>query len=138
MTISESIQKWLYDFGEIEIDEKIDTDLLKAQVNTYALAKAPTNIREEFIDGSSLNTEYYTFLTRRTTQFDGERVSNNQFLEKLTEWVEERNNEGILPKLDNKRVCDNIAISSGFYLFETEEENGVYSLTFEIIYRKEK
>ena len=95
MTVSESIQKWLYQFGEIEIDEKINTDLLNAQVNAYALTKAPTNIVEEFIDGSSINTEYYTFLTRRTTQFDGERVSNNQFLENLTEWVESRNNEGI-------------------------------------------
>lgn len=138
MTISESIIQWLSDFGEIKIDSVINTELLKAQPNAYAMIKTPTNIRQEFIDGSSVNTEYYTFLARKSSQFNAERINNNQFLENLTDWVENANMDGNLPKLDNKRFCDNIAISSGFYLFETEENESVYSLTFEIIYRKER
>lgn len=138
MTINESIIKWLYEYGQIEIDERIDTDLLQAKANAYAVSKTPTTIKEEFIDGSSSNTEYYTFFMRKKSQFELDRKGNNAFLEELTDWVEERNADGNIPKLDNNRFCESISISSGFYLFETEESESVYQLTFEIIYRKEK
>ena len=102
------------------------------------MSKTPTTIKEEFIDGSSVNTEYYTFFMRKKSQFELDRKGNNAFLEELTDWVEERNADGNIPKLDNNRFCESISISSGFYLFETEESESVYQLTFEIIYRKEK
>lgn len=137
MTVSRAIIQWLFQNDTIEIDEKINTDLLDAKATAYALSKTPSNIIEQFNDGSERRTEYYTFLTKRNSQLDNERISNDQFLENLQEWVWENNLNGNIPQLDNKRFCDNIAISSSYYLFEVETEESIYSLTLEIIYRKE-
>lgn len=137
MTISKAIIQWMYQNDTIEIDEKINTNLLDAKATAYALSKTPSNTVEQFNDGSEKRTEYYTLLTKRSSQLDIERVSNDQFLENLEEWVWEQNLNGNVPKLDNKRYCDNIAISSSYYLFENETEESIYSLTLEIQYRKE-
>lgn len=136
MTISKSIIQWLYNHN-IEI-ERIDTGILSASEVAYALSKEPTSVVEEFVDGSQLRTEYYTFLSRRPTQFDAERIDNDKFFEDLENLVDELNFEGDLPILDGNRYCENIAVSSSFYLFETKESESIYSLTFEITYRKER
>ncbi len=138
MTVAQAIKDWLYNFPKLDIDERISTELLPAEAVAYALSKSPNNIVEQFVDGSEKRTEYYTFFARQYTQIETERNSNDEFLEEFGEWVNERNFNGDLPILDNNRYCDNISVSSGFYLFETEENQGIYSFTIEIIYRKER
>lgn len=136
ITISESIIEWLYEHN-IEI-ERIDTGILPSKTLSYALAKVPTSVVETFIDGSQRRTEYYSFLARRPSQFDPERVSNDKFFEDLENQVDDLNFSGDLPELDRNRICEEISVSSSFYLYEASESESVYSLTFEIIYRKER
>ena len=137
MTISESIIQWLYTNGTIQIDERINTEKLDAEAVAYSLSKVPQSIVKAFIDGSQRRTEYYMFFVRQSTQIESERISNDKFLENLEEWVWKQNRNRNLPNLDGKRYCDSVGISSTFYLFDTAEEDGVYSLTIEITYRKE-
>lgn len=137
MTIPQAIKQWLYKNPSIEIDERIDTEILDSQAIAYALSKNPTNTKEVFVDGSELRTEYYTFFARQNSQLETERIDNDKFLEDLENWIFERNFEGDLPVLDNKRYCDSVEISQGYYLFENDENESVYSLTIQITYRKE-
>lgn len=135
MTVVEAIRKWL-NVNFVDVKE-IEIDMLPAGLNTLALMKSPTNQVEEYIDGSQKRTEYYTLYIRRESQFNDERIDNNAFFEDLENKVMEWNLDGNLPQLDNKRHCDNISISGTTYLFQSQENESIYSLTFEIIYRKE-
>lgn len=135
MTVVEAIKKWL-NVNNVSVKE-IEIDMLPAGINTLALMKSPTNQVEEFIDGSQKRTEYYTLYIRRESQFNDERIDNNAYFEDLENKVMQWNLEGNLPQLDNNRFCENISISGTTYLFQSQENESIYSLTFEIIYRKE-
>lgn len=135
MTVVEAIKKWL-NVNNVAVKE-IEIDMLPAGINTLALIKSPTNQVEEFIDGSQKRTEYYTLYIRRESQFNDERIDNNAYFEDLENKVMQWNLEGNLPQLDNNRFCENISISGTTYLFQSQENESIYSLTFEIIYRKE-
>lgn len=135
MTVVEAIKKWL-NVNNVAVKE-IEIDMLPAGINTLALMKSPTNQVEEFIDGSQKRTEYYTLYIRRESQFNDERIDNNAYFEDLEDKVMQWNLEGNLPQLDNNRFCENISISGTTYLFQSQENESIYSLTFEIIYRKE-
>ena len=137
MTISESIIQWLYTNGTIQIDERINTEKLDGSAVAYSLSKVPQNLVNKFIDGSERRTQYYMFFVRQSTQIESERISNDKFLENLEDWVWMQNKNRNFPILDNKRTCESIGVSSTYYLYETEEEEGVYSLTIQIVYRKE-
>lgn len=135
MTVVEAIKKWL-NVNNVAVKE-IEIDMLPDGINTLALIKSPTNQVEEFIDGSQKRTEYYTLYIRRESQFNDERIDNNAYFEDLENKVMQWNLEGNLPQLDNNRFCENISISGTTYLFQSQENESIYSLTFEIIYRKE-
>ncbi|MGJ0961664.1 hypothetical protein ACR75P_08260 [Faecalicoccus pleomorphus] len=135
MTVVEAIKKWL-NVNNVSVKE-IEIDMLPAGINTLALMKSPTNQVEEYIDGSQKRTEYYTLYIRKESQFNDERIDNNACFEDLENKVMEWNLDGNLPQLDGKRYCDNISISGTTYLFQSQENESIYSLTFEIIYRKE-
>ena len=135
MTVVEAIKKWL-NVNNVSVKE-IEIDMLPAGINTLALMKSPTNQVNEYIDGSQKRTEYYTLYIRKESQFNDERIDNNAFFEDLENKVMEWNLDGNLPQLDGKRHCDNISISGTTYLFQSQENESIYSLTFEIIYRKE-
>lgn len=133
MTISKAIKEWL------EQNEllKIETEILGSEIGDLSLSKTPENTVIKFINGSELRTEYYMFFARQSTQLEIERITNDEFLESLELWVWNKNQERNFPILDEKRKCENISISSSFYLFEENEEEGIYTFTIEIKYRKE-
>lgn len=137
MTVSKALIQWLYGYGNIQIDERIETDVLAQQAISYALYKEPNAIVDAYIDGSQMRTEYYTFLARRNTQIEAERQDNNVFLEELENWIDEKNLNGEFPQLDGNRYCEDVSVSSGLYLYTNEDSQAVYALTIQIKYRKE-
>lgn len=138
MTVAEAIKQWLYKNGTIEIDEKINTEILGNELGALSLSKMPDNVIIHFIGGSELRTEYYMFFVRKAVQIEHDRISNDEFLENLENWVWQKNKERDYPVIDEKRICQGVAVSSSYYLFESDEEKGIYTLTIEIKYRKEK
>jgi len=153
MTVGQSIKKWLekYNVIIVDVDENgevliepevtvtldIDLDQLGAGNEESGVFKLPNSIVRKHIDGSSHHTEYYLFAIRQPTQLSSERISNAKWLEELETWVDENNNNGVVPNLTDKRFTTNIEISSTYYLSESSEENGVYQLSLEIQYEKE-
>lgn len=136
MTIIESIIDWLYKNDSVKDLEYINTELLLGQIG--ALSKLPTNIVDYFNDGSQIRTEYYTFLTHMNTQLNTERISNERFFEDLENWIEEKNIDEDYPVLGKNLYCENISVSGGHYQVDTGTHESTYSLTLEIVYRKER
>lgn len=138
MTIAKSIIDWLKGYENIDINEEITTDMLKAQSAAFGMFKTPEKNVENYNDGSQLITEYYLFLVRQDSQLDAERVSNNQWLEDLEDWVDQKNFNEDYPILKKNCSCQNIEISSPYYMQSTEGEEAVYQLSVGIQYLKER
>lgn len=135
-TIKQSIIEWLQLFDGFEIEDFIETDIANND-GGFALTKEPNQILEQFVDGSMILQEYYTFVAKLQTVTESQRKSNDEFMENFQDWIINKNKEYDLPALKKGCFCNNIAISSSYYLESNENKLGMYIFTIEIQYRKE-
>lgn len=138
MTISQGIIKWLETFEPEEQQgmKCISTDIQPAKVNSYSLVKEPIINKKTSITGTVRATAHYTLMARLDSQTDAERVGNNMWGELLEEWVEDKNKKKELPVIDDVTV-QSVAVTTPFYLGESETHESVYQLTISITYVKE-
>lgn len=135
-TIKQSIIEWLQLFDGFEIEDFIETDIANND-GGFAVTKEPNQILEQFVDGSMILQEYYTFVAKLQTVTESQRKSNDEFMENFQDWIINKNKEYDLPALKKGCFCNNIAISSSYYLESNENKLGMYIFTLEIQYRKE-
>lgn len=134
MTVSEAIIKWLKQFNPAEYwnMDKINTDLMNNDVD-YALVKEPVQQVKQFISGTKIVTEHYQFRARLDSINDNDSVDNGAWLEALTKWINQNDQEKNYPKLDAGDVQE-IGISSPFYMGKSEDKKAIYQLTIFIRY----
>ncbi len=133
MTVSESIIKWLHGFDM----GRIDTDIQKADKGRYSLAKEPVQNIKRYLSGRKEYTDHYTIRARLPSQTDEDRIANNEFGEKLSEWVDERNRKGEFPRIEDVSVSE-IKITTPFYMGATATNDSIYEMTIAIKYVKER
>lgn len=134
MTISESIIQWLYTNDSLDIVGAIDTDNLSADTESMALFKQPNRIVTEYIGGSKDVTDYYYFLLKQSAQLDSTRISNQEWLSNLEEWIDHNNMIDNLPELGSSKTAYKVAISTSYYMTEKTQEEATYQLGLEISY----
>lgn len=135
MTINESLKNWLYGFDNIEVDDRVNTDKLDGEAESYGLFKQATQEVTPFIDGSRDVTAYFYFLARQSAKSEKARLSNIAWMEQLERWVFEKNRKRELPELDGPRSCNRVTISVGAYMSESENsETAQYQLSISINY----
>ncbi len=132
MTISESIIKWLQEFDI----GSISTDIQKADIG-YSLAKEPIQNIKTYLSGRKEYTDHYTIRARLPSQTDADRIANNDFGEKLSEWVDKKNIAENFPIIEDALVNE-IAITTPFYMGATSTNDSIYEMTIAIKYVKER
>ena len=135
-TIKQSIIEWLQLFDGFEIEDFIETDIANND-GGFAVTKEPNQVLEQFVDGSMILQEYYTFVAKLQTVTESQRKANDEFMENFQDWIIKKNKEYDLPTLKEGCFCNTIAISSSYYLESNENKLGMYIFTIEIEYRKE-
>lgn len=82
--------------------KRINADFLGLEVNNYSLDKIPTNANvENWIIGTKLNKDIYSFRSRNAYSSDRiENLKNIGFFEQFESIIENNNNKGILPKIE--------------------------------------
>lgn len=131
MTVSESIIKWL-----LEFDMKcISTDIQKSDAG-YSLAKEPVQNVKAYLSGRKEYTDHYTVRARLPSQTDADRIANNDFGERLSEWVRKRNAMEQFPEIEDAAVNE-IGITTPFYMGVTSTNDSIYEMTIAIKYVKE-
>ncbi len=138
-TISESVIAWLKTFDPKEYwkMKRIETGILPADVDSYALVKEPIVNKKTSISGKVTATEHYTLHARFASQNNTDRMDNGAFGELLESWVHEQNETRNYPAIESGKV-KKMDITTPFYVGKTETDNSVYQLTLSITYVKEK
>lgn len=142
MTIIESIRKFIKKcpfLEEFNGAVRIGVDYLDSEATTYSIEKVPCNpIIKKYVDGSSKRQEQFIFASRESY---GEDIFNNleniNFYEKFAEWIEQNNDEGNLPILDNKEALS-IELTSNGYAFQTDIDKSQYQIQMKLIYMEGK
>lgn len=136
MTVSESVIRWLKDFDVSRI-KNINTDMLTADVKSYALIKEPVQNVQSFLSGRKIITDHFTLMARLSSKTNSTRIDNSGFGEALADWIGVQNAAGNYPAVEDARVQE-INVTTPFYLGQSEENDSLYQLTIAIKYMKEK
>ena len=115
--------------------DDFDTDRLRAEAESLGIYKQPTNETVDYIDGSTLCTDYFYIVARQEAQEERDRVSNQEFLEQFEQWIAEQNYKSNYPQGHD---IEEILVANSFYMQETDGEQAVYQISVGVTYRKER
>lgn len=135
MTVSESVIRWLKGFDAHRL-KNINTDMLAADVKSYALIKEPVQNVQSFLSGRRIITDHFTLMARLSSKTNTTRIDNSGFGEALADWISTQNAAGNYPEVEGAKVQE-ISVTIPFYLGQSEENDSLYQMTVAIKYMKE-
>lgn len=120
------INDWLLQYEPIkEIAEFIHTEELPDETDTLALQRSGVeNLPLKYIGEKGWYRQYqYVLLLKSNSEDDLQRLSNLEWLDNLTDWIDKQNRIRNYPKIENKEIkqvsCAN-AIT-----YESEEDASI-------------
>lgn len=138
MSVSESIIRWLKTFNPAEYwgMNDIDTDIQKADVDSYSLVKEPVQNIKSYMSGKKHYTDHYMIQARLASQSNTDRIDNNRFGEALESWVREKDKNQEFPIIADAKVMG-VHVTTPFCIGKTATNDSIYQLTIAIKYEKE-
>ena len=123
--ITKAINDWLLKYDKIREIAEIYIEKLPDEVETLALQRSGVeNLPLQYIGDNGWYRQYqYALLLKSNSEDDLQRLNNLDWLDDLSDWIDQRNLLRDYPVLENKKVkkvsCAN-AIT-----FETEEDGSI-------------
>ena len=139
MTVMENIQKWLKTYKGLS--GRLDVDFLDEEADTYSVDTIPCEeIIKRYKDGSTVKQFQFAVSSRRFYEQNiKQNLSNLQFFEDLTSWVEEKARKRELPSMDDGRIPQRIVVTSTAYPFiVTEDGKARYQIQMRIEYLQKR
>lgn len=134
MSRTRGIVDWLEACPFLVDCEAVDINQLSPELETLGVYKQPTRTVTELIDGSAIVQEVYYLLFRQPAQLAAERLSTDEYLEKIESWVEAQNWEGNFP--DIGAPVHDVEVSNTFYLMDREDNEAVYQLSISLTFER--
>lgn len=122
MTVMQCVQKWLKTYSGLS--GRLDVDFLDEQADTYSVDTIPCEeILKRYKDGSTLKQFQFAVSSRRFYEQNiKQNLSNLQFFEDLTSWIEKKAQKRELPTMDKNRQAYKIVVTSTAYPFVVSED----------------
>lgn len=121
------------------LDSKlINVDYLGSQNGGFTIETMPCEpvIRRYYTGGTLRQYCFVLALMRPYTGSVAENLKNEQLCEELADWVEQCNQNGNLPKLTKGETAQELAVTSGGYLFDEATNQARYQIGFRLTYTK--
>lgn len=140
MTITESVRDYIANLDCIATyDSIVNMNFLDNEEDSFSIEELATEpIERRFIDGSTIRRYDFVFCSREPYSVEVmQNIDNSNFYELLTNEIEEKNNNGILPIMDiDKYEPLSISVTSNSYLAVTEENTAMYQINMRFRYIK--
>ena len=122
MTVMQSVQKWLKTYSKLS--GRLDVDFLDENADTYSVDTIPCEeIIKRYKDGGVIKQFQFAVSSRRFYEQNiKQNLSNLQFFEDLTAWVESKARSRQLPTMDKGRTAQKIVVTSTAYPFIISED----------------
>lgn len=122
MTVMQSVQKWLKTYSGLS--GRLDVDFLDENADTYSVDTIPCEeVIKRYKDGGTVRQFQFAVSSRRYYEQNiKNNLSNLQFFEDLTAWVENKARLRQLPTMDKGRIAKKIVVTSTAYPFIISED----------------
>lgn len=122
MTVMENVRAWLKQYPAL--NGRLDVDFLDNEADTYSIDTIPCEeIIKRYRDGSAVKQFQFAVSSRRYYEQNiNQNLSNLEFFEDLTAWVEAQAHNRNLPDMDEGRTAQRIIVTSTAYPFVVSED----------------
>lgn len=122
MAVMQSVQKWLKTYSGLS--GRLDVDFLDENADTYSVDTIPCEeVIKRYKDGGTVRQFQFAVSSRRYYEQNiKNNLSNLQFFEDLTAWVENKARLRQLPTMDKGRIAQKIVVTSTAYPFIISED----------------
>ena len=140
MSIIKSLQTWLELFNGLELRSipKVLTDQTDEDTSSYAIAPAGNGKIITDILGNKTFQNGYIFYAKEAAGNEIDRQVNYDFLEALTDWIEDKNDNKVLPVLPADYDSEEIQVSNAMLFDIAEDGTGTYQVQIQFIFRKRR
>lgn len=139
--IIRSIRDYVLKCPYLERLSKLGINFLDEESNSFSIEEVPSKtITHKRVDGST--EREFIFVVASMFDFSEElqnQINNSGFYEDFSEWIEENNENGILPELKEGLISEEIEVeTSGYlYLINNSISKARYQIQCKLIYTKE-
>jgi hypothetical protein len=135
-TITDKIIEFFLKCPLIDYKSPISADYIGDEIGTYSVDGSPSEtILKTYVDGSTERQLIFDFTSRESVEaYNNEK--NISFYEKLAEWVETQNNEGILPELNYPLIAEEIKVLTHGYVEQMSANKAIYVIQMKLVYKK--
>jgi len=140
MKIVESIRKYISELDCMStLDNAININYLAAETDNFSIEEIPVNpVIKKYVDGSSIRQFQFVFCSREPYGAEIlQNIENSTFYEDFADEIEKKNNQGVLPLLENNLEARNIEILSNAYTVSVTEDTSMYQINLNFKYYKE-
>lgn len=124
--MDDAINNWLLNYKPItEIAEMIHTEELPDQTDTLALQRSGVeNLGLKYVGEKGWYRQYqYILLLKANSEDDLQRLENLDWLDDLSDWIDEQNQSKNYPNLNNKKIKE--VSCANAITYETSEDGAV-------------
>lgn len=124
--MDDAINKWLLNYKPItEIAEMIHTEELPDATDTLALQRSGVEkLRLKYVGEKGWYRQYqYILLLKANSEDDLQRLENLDWLDDLSDWIDEQNQSKNYPKLNNKKIKE--VSCANAITYETSKDGSV-------------
>lgn len=138
MKIIEAIRKYIGDLDCMSTFESaINVNYLGPDIDSFSIEEIPINpIVKKYLDGTAIRQFQFVFCSREPYGSEIlQNIENSTFYEDFADEIENKNNEGILPILENGESLK-IEVISSAYTVNVTEDTAMYQINLNFKYRK--
>ena len=134
MSRTSGVVDWLSTCPFLDKIEAIDVNQLSPELEALGVYKQPTRMVTEMIDGGAIINEIYYLLFRQPAQLAQERLSSEEYLEKVEGWIEDQNWVENFPQI--RATVHDVEVVNAFYMMDRDDDEAVYQLSIAITYER--
>ena len=138
MKIIEAIREYIGNMDCMATFENaINVNYLSGENDSFSIEEVPCNpIVKKYLDSSTLRQYQFVFCSREPYGAEVlQQIGNSTFYEDFANEIEEKNNNDILPTLDNMEAMS-LEITSNAYTVSVTEDTAMYQINLNLKYYK--
>lgn len=140
MSIIGAVREYLSTFPFLsELSGGIQIDYTSGEPGSYGIVPTGEAALNWYGDGTIRKQYTFSLYAREFTQADLERLENCEFLERLSQWVEDNDQAGIYPVLPEGMDVESVSCANGvLFDYDPDLDQGCYQIQFEMIYERSR
>lgn len=133
--ITQAINNWLLKFEKIKsIAETIHTEELPDAIDTLALQRTGVErLPLKYVASRGWRRQYqYILLLKTNSEDDLQRLENLDWLDELSDWIDEQNQARNYPKLNDKKI-ESVSCANAI-TYDTDETGAISSYYLQLYF----